>query len=347
MKEPTPVLQLVSRQRVSRPKALRNVWRHSWFALMVWAMLAWVAPGFAADADSDKPSATYSVSTIDSGWYDAQRNRTLPVRLRVPQGARKAPVILYSHGLGSSRDGGRLWGEHWASFGYVVVHIQHPGSDSASNLRDANSLQQYLMRIQDVRFALDELARRQIANDPALAEADLTRIGMSGHSFGAQTTLAVSGMRMGDSIENGYRPFDPRITAALALSPTTAGPETAESDYPRRFGSIQMPFMTITGTEDGDASSRGYAWENRQIPFQHMPGPGKYLMVLKGADHWVYGGQPGATRPVRAQDTAITRWVRLATTAFWDAHLKNELTARLYLERLAASLGVAGTFAQK
>ena len=318
-------------------------WRLACHTLLTLATL--LAPRYATGAQGQ--AARFAVSVTDTAWYDAQRNRSLPLKLRVPQGARDTPVILFSHGLGGSRESGEAWGNHWAALGYLVLHIQHPGSDSAANAAAANSLQQYLVRIRDVHFILDELARRKIADDPLLAHADLTRIGMSGHSFGAQTTLAVSGMRLGETLENGVKPFDARLRAALAFSPTAAGPESAESDYPRRFGAIRMPFMTVTGTEDGDSSSRGYAWENRQIPYQHMPAAGKYLLVLKGADHWVYGGPPGMPRGVRAQDAAIIRWTQLATTAFWDAHLRDDASARERLDVFADVLGMAGTFTQK
>lgn len=315
--------------------------------LLIAAALLSAAPALAAEFDYSEASTAYNVSVHDVSWHDTARNRTLPLKIRVPQGARDTPVILFSHGLSSSREGGRLWGEHWAAFGYLVIHIQHPGSDNFANARVANSLTQYLARVQDVHFVLDELFRRHAAGELLVVHADLARIGMSGHSFGAQTTLAVAGMRLGESVENGVKPLDARISAALAFSPTASGPESAESDYPSRFGAIQVPFMTVTGTEDGDASSRGYVWENRQIPFQHMPALGKYLLVLKGADHWVYGGVPGATRPVRAQDAAITRWARIATTAFWDAHLKSDMAARHQLEVFAGILGAAGSFLHK
>lgn len=329
---------------------MRNFWSRRRFVLGGLTLplyVARIAHGLAADSGEAGAAASYAVSISDAPWHDAQRNRLLPVKLRVPQGARHTPVILFSHGLGGSREGGKVWSEHWATFGYLVVHIQHPGSDHASQPAYANSLQQYLARIQDVRFVLDELQRRQLAHDPLLAQADLTRIGMSGHSFGAQTTLALSGMRLGHAVENGDIPFDARVGAALAFCPTTAGPETTESDYAFRFGSMLQPFMTITGTDDGEPSSIGYAWQNRQIPYQYMPGPGKYLLVLKGADHWVYVGQPGVPRTVRPQDAVITRWTKLATTAFWDAHLKSDMNARAWLDSFAGSLGGAGTFAQK
>src|SRR3990167_3541328 len=53
-----------------------------------------------------------------------------PVRVFVPGGKGAFPVILFSHGLGGSREGNRFLGEHWARRGYVAVFLQHPGSDT-------------------------------------------------------------------------------------------------------------------------------------------------------------------------------------------------------------------------
>ena len=39
--------------------------------------------------------------------------------------------MLFSHGLGGSREGSAFLGKHWAARGYVVVFLQHPGSDES------------------------------------------------------------------------------------------------------------------------------------------------------------------------------------------------------------------------
>src|SRR4051812_19485771 len=46
-----------------------------------------------------------TASGLPQTWHDAARNRTLPVRLRLPRGTGPAPAVLISHGLGGSRDG--------------------------------------------------------------------------------------------------------------------------------------------------------------------------------------------------------------------------------------------------
>ena len=66
------------------------------------------------------------------------RGRELPLRIRVPDAPGTRAAILFSHELGGSVDGGRTWGEHWASHGFVVIHLQHRGSDE-SVWREAES----------------------------------------------------------------------------------------------------------------------------------------------------------------------------------------------------------------
>ena len=96
-------------------------------------------------------------------------------------------------------------GTHWASRGYVVVVLQHPGSDDSVwrdkspgqrlvGLRRAASLENFLLRVKDVPAVLGQLDRwNATAGHPLAGRLDGKRIGMSGHSFGAVTTQAVSG----------------------------------------------------------------------------------------------------------------------------------------------------------
>jgi predicted dienelactone hydrolase len=138
-------------------------------------------------------------SVQDSSWTDAARNRTLPLRVRRPESAGPWPLVLFSHGLGGSRDGGEAWGQAWCEAGCVVIHLQHPGSDTAvwaqglTALRCAANPAQLLNRVADVHFVLDEVQRLHVAADSDWRRVRLDAIGMSGHSFGAQTVAALAG----------------------------------------------------------------------------------------------------------------------------------------------------------
>ena len=328
--------------------------RHLVLAIFCLTNAVAVQGGVTTPYEKDGP---YSVETVDLVWTDAARQRPLPLRVRLPSAPGARPVVVFSHGLGGSVDGGRAWGERWASHGFVVIHMQHPGSDEAvwrlaaspaQSLRGAASLDQYLARVADVKFVLDELERRQQRGDALAMRFDLAHIGMSGHSFGALTTQVLAGQRF--DVPASARAMaaalaEPRFRAFIAFSPSARSPQAVS-----QFAAIARPFMSVTGTADGMVGMRlGVDPLLRRVPFEGMSGPDQYLMVLDGADHmtfngaprWRDGGDPG-------RDAAQTALVAGVTTAFWLAYLADDATARDWLAgSAAAAIGAAGEFKRK
>jgi predicted dienelactone hydrolase len=300
-------------------------------------------------ADTNYAAAGPStVQVIEETWRDAARGRDVPVRIYAPS-AESAPkgklaVILFSHGLGGSRAGGRAWGEHWASHGFVSVHLQHAGSDESiwrskraaqaeADLKGAMTINNLNLRVGDVHYVLDELARRvRIDAGWPWRELDLSRIGMSGHSFGAQTTLAVSGLQSPGV--GGMAGYDKRITAAIAFSPNARNKRVLD----KQFGGITMPFMSITGTLDGAVLGDGTKPSDRELPFRHMAPGNKYLLVMDGGDHSVFGGHTlGGRRSETARDQEIQADVKAASLAFWNAQLRNDAAASSWLTGATAA----------
>ena len=77
-------------------------------------------------------------------------------------------------------------------------------------------VENFLLRAQDVHAVLDQFGLwNKDESHPLAGRLDLGRIGMSGHSFGAVTTQAVSGQVF--PIGKGFT--DPRINAAVLMSP--------------------------------------------------------------------------------------------------------------------------------
>ncbi|HEY4370956.1 MAG TPA: hypothetical protein VGN52_03380 [Burkholderiales bacterium] len=310
--------------------------RVAFFLLLFCALARAEAPVPVVQSDA-------AVRVVDQEWTDTARNRAVPVRLRVPTGSGPYPVILFSHGLGGSRAGGELWGDYWAHHGYIVVHMQHPGSDESlwrgqgvkamANVRGGMSAQNAALRVGDVGFVLDEIARRRTLRDALFTHADLRHIGMSGHSFGAQTTLTVAG-------ESGFfagSRADRRIKAAIAMSPAAWG---STDDLAARYAGMHLPFMSLTGTEDRVPLTPQITPENRRLPYKYMPGPDKYLLVLDGANHMVYNGQPELRRAWTAQNRQVhAPLIEEVSLDFWDAYLKGDAKAR-------AALAPGGAFSR-
>ena len=184
---------------------------------------------------------------------DSFRNRDIPIRVYLPAQESPSPVVLFSHGLGGSRWGCTYLGKHWSARGYAAVFLQHPGSDNSvwkdvsitrrrQAMREAASGKNLMLRVKDVSAVLDQLTKWNKQDKHVLSGLlDLSRVGMSGHSFGALTTQFVSGQSAG---RFGQRFTDQRIKAAITFSPSSrTDPKTA-------FGNVKIPWMLMTGTRD-------------------------------------------------------------------------------------------------
>jgi predicted dienelactone hydrolase len=297
-----------------------------------------------------------TVEQMDLDWHDGPRNRDVPVRIYYPKdGAGPFPVIVFSHGLGGTRENYTLHGRHWASYGYVVCHVQHVGSDDAV-WRDVPALQRLaamrraaadprnaIERPRDITFALDQLTALNAAPGPLQGRLDLKHIGMAGHSFGGYTTLAASG----EAFPVGGRVYslaDPRITASIAMSAPSA---KAKDTLDQSFGAIKIPILYLTGTKDDSPIGETKAGERRE-PYDHSNVPGQTLIIFKGADHMVFSGPPRRI----GQDVNDARFDDLlheCCTAWWDAWLKGDAKAKQWLLAggFAAEMGGDGTFETK
>ncbi|WP_139826281.1 alpha/beta hydrolase family protein [Derxia lacustris] len=303
-------------------------------------LLLWLGlMGMLAAAQAQAPAA-YQVQVVDQIWRDESRNRDIPVRLRLPQSrnpAERFPLIVYSHGFGGDRESGQIWAEYWASYGYAVVQIQHPGSDSTfvdaligdtavmKALRSSSAGNLVTPRAFDIRFVLDELRIR-----PEGRLIDQGRIGLAGHSLGAYTVQVLAGQRASMRLPVLA---DPRIRAAIALSPTVRNRVDAES----QFSDVKLPFMLITGSKDVDRFGLADAPEERTRPFYAMPPGGKYLLWLHNADHAVLSGNAGYAAMPRepgaaSADAHDVHAVQLFSLAFWDAHLRGMTQAEQWLK---------------
>jgi predicted dienelactone hydrolase len=274
----------------------------------------------------------FKAQILDLSVHAAARNRDIPVRIYLPSASGPAPVVLFSHGLGGSRAGSEFLGEHWAARGYVAVFVQHPGSDDAvwkdaapaermAAMRKAASLENFLLRVRDVPAVLDQL---EVWNKsgPLAGRMDLTKIGMSGHSFGAITTEAVSGETLPMS---GTRLTDPRIRAAVISSPSTPVSTTAE----RAFGVVKIPWLLMTGTKDN--APIGHAdVKSRLEVYPALHGAPKYQVVLNNAEHSAFTDRalPGDREP---RNPNHHRVILALSTAFWDAYLQGNKDALAWL----------------
>jgi predicted dienelactone hydrolase len=267
--------------------------------------------------------------------HDAARDRDIPLRIYLSTNTVPAPVILFSHGLGGSRTGSVFLGEHWAARGYVAVFLQHPGSDESvwknvpmqdrmRAMNQAASLGNFLLRVQDVPAVLTQLGIWNADKTNQLANRlDLNKVGMSGHSFGAVTTEAVSG----EALPAGGQKFtDPRIKAAVVFSPSAPRAGSAA----KAFGEVKVPWMLMTGTKD-TAPIGNADLKSRLAVYPALHGAPKYEVVLHNAEHSVFTDRalPGDRAP---RNPNHHRVILALSTAFWDAYLRGDAEALAWLK---------------
>ncbi len=288
----------------------------------------------AGEAAYDPLVSEGSVETVLVEFtYD---DREVPLKLYLPEkGSKPAPVILFSHGLGGSRKNNAYVGNHWAGRGYVVVAMQHAGSDEAvwknaprtqrmTALRKAANGASYQSRVKDVVATLDQLEKWNAKDGKFANRFDLEKVGMSGHSFGAVTTQAVSGQSHG---LRGQVFTDKRIDAALAFSPSI--PQAG--DAARAFGSVSVPWMLMTGTQDKSAIGRTTPEKRRKV-FQHVPGGNVpvYELVLDGAEHMAFSDR--TLRGGEHRNPNHHKAIKALSSAFWDTHLREDEKAKAWLQ---------------
>lgn len=255
----------------------------------------------AAERGLYRAGAGSRVQQHDRTFTDSSRGRRVPVRIYRPAGEaeRALPLVVFSPGLGASREAYGYLGTNLAGRGFMVAMLTHPGSDSVAwraglradrgnwvpaALDDPANLEN---RPQDVSFVIDRLTR---AGSPF--RVDPSRIGVAGHSFGASTAMAVGGMKvdLGDTAGSPRSFTDPRVGAVVAMSPQGTG---TMGIAPGAWDGFETPVMLLTGTRDQAPGGRPTRW--RRTAFDQISSADRYLVTLIGATHLTFGGRGAVT----------------------------------------------------
>lgn len=292
--------------------------------------------------DIDPDQTPHKVLIHKGEFADARRaGRVVPCKIYYPvaHSLDHLPVVLWSHGLGGSRDGAAFLARYIASHGYVVVNIQHPGTDSSlwegkpghpwDNIRKAHIPREAtLNRFYDVPFVLDQLPRLAEEKPEIGEHMNLALVGMSGHSFGALTTQVAAGQMFPDKEGHLLTIRDERIRAGVLYSfvpmghITAAPPETL-------FGPMEIPLLFMTGTAD-DSPVEEFDYTYRMPVYEQAGCREKYLLVLEEGDHMVFAGSRGklADHPKRHVHEGI---IKVLSLAFWEAYLRGDEKAKAWL----------------
>ncbi len=176
------------------------------------------------------------------------------------------PVVLFSHGLCGIPNQSVFLTTTLASWGFVVAAPPHPGGELTDGFPGCvGTLQDsFKNRVADIQFVIDQLlAINQQAGSRFAKHLNPKRIGMSGHSFGGQTTMRVAAA-------------DKRVRAALALAPALYGPSVVDLN-------VTIPTMIMTGDMDSLAP-----FDADAVPYYaECHGP-RFLVKVLNTGHYAF-----------------------------------------------------------
>ena len=272
-----------------------------------------------------------------------EEGRSVPIKVHAPVAGGPYPLVLMSHGAGGSWDGHYAVAQYLASKGYIVLCLEHTGSNTArltSSLRIMKNMQamihdstEVLARPRDVSFAIDRASEWNRSHPRLRGRMDLARVGVLGHSFGAYTVLALAGARPAlDWLEPKVAPgkglgpdlSDPRILCGVALSPQSPGEPFF---HPESFRTLKVPVLGISGTED--QQSNGNSPIQRREAFKlwpEMAGKNAFVWITR-ASHMDFSDSTGSDLKRRESSSRqdVQRVVRAASLAFFERCLKSKV----------------------
>jgi predicted dienelactone hydrolase len=308
-------------------------------SLAVMVMLLSIVSSSLADERSEK--GAFKVSITLGEWEDVDRNsRNVPWKLYLPEDTRdRAPIVVFSHGGGGSREGNAVLGAHLATHGFACLHIQHAGTDDKafrssprSIAAAANDPLKAEDRIRDVAFVIKQLTALSVT-DPKFQKVNAELIGISGHSLGGLTAQVIAGQKITGF---GQTLAIPSIKGAFILSPSP--PRAGFGDSEQAFGSMMMPLFSVTGTADFPPD-KSFEPADRKVPFTKTSGVDQWLLVLDGATHFTFSGNDNMPRiarflPGMDADPNLARnhgCIKSAAVAFWQLTLNQDQQAAKYL----------------
>lgn len=201
------------------------------------------------------------------------------------------PVVVFLTGYGGTRAVYTSLSVGLASYGYVVLTIDHPYEAAITELangkiattvedfsKDNPNLMQFMkgrlnIRIADVRFVINQLGKQTQSPDSFFSSLDQNRIATAGHSLGGASAAAAMA-------------HDSRIKAAANIDGTLYG------ELPKSNGSRHFLLLESNKSE----RERFVRYENgNQLLFKQFGGGYRY--EIAEADHYSFTDVPTFLAP--------------------------------------------------
>lgn len=276
--------------------------------------------GRAAELPTSKAVPTISINPIEI----PSPGRLLPLqaRLTAPLTGTNLPIILLSHGQGSSNNlsSSRGYGplvDFWASHGFAVIQPTHLSSKFLSldhkDPKTKGSPLYWRERVEDLKAILDNLEHIEAKTPHITGRLDLARIAIAGHSAGGHAAEMLLGMTVKDPETNTIVSLaDPRIKAGLLLATLGNGDvnDFVKTTYPffqyPDFTPMSTPALVVAADNDVSPhlTDRGADWH--MDPYTLSPGA-KSLFTMKGGWHCLGGVSGWDAAETRAEHESPER----------------------------------------
>jgi predicted dienelactone hydrolase len=166
---------------------------------------------------------------------------TLDVAPEAPLDGKMHPLIVISHGGGSSHLLLRTMALYLAKNGYVVALPEHYGNNRVNNSLD-NTIENLEIRPRHVRLTIDAM----VTTPPFAESVQKDNVGLIGHSLGGYTALAVGGGQPCYGIgQNVTVTSDHRIKALALLAPATSFYVPNEA-----LANVKVPILLLSAEHD-------------------------------------------------------------------------------------------------
>jgi predicted dienelactone hydrolase len=228
------------------------------------------------------------------------------------------PLVVISHGNGSSPWTFRGLAHRLASDGFVVAMPEHPGNSRSDN-SVAHTLANLENRPRHVRLVIDAVLA---------AFSGSPKVAVIGHSIGAYTALAIAGgnpsctpHESADGISHPVEVVhDPRVAALVLLAPAAVWFTPDGS-----LDAVRVPVLLRTGEHDEDAPAFHGEIVRRgvrgPVDAREVPNAGHFSFQSPFPPEMVRPGFPPAHDPSGFDRAAYQPILHAEILAFLSAHL--------------------------